>query len=113
MTHLPGAVFIVDTKKEQIAVNEAKRLGLPVVGIVDTNCDPEQVNYVIPGNDDAIRSIRLISSKIADAILEGRQVYEAKGGVRQEVPPEAPPSTEDALDIPEVVSVATEEEEVA
>ena len=73
MTKLPGVLFIVDPNNEEIAVAEAKRLGIPVVAIVDTNCDPDCIDYIIPGNDDAIRAIRLLSSKIADAILEGRQ----------------------------------------
>jgi small subunit ribosomal protein S2 len=76
MDRLPGAVFVVDPKKERIAINEARIIGIPSIGIVDTNCNPEDVDYVIPGNDDAIRAIRLISSKIADAALEGKQIYE-------------------------------------
>ncbi len=73
MDRLPGALFIVDPRKEHIAVAEARKLHIPVVGIVDTNCDPDEIDYVIPGNDDAIRAVRLISSAMADAILEGRQ----------------------------------------
>lgn len=73
MRRLPGALFIVDPRKERIAIAEARKLGIPVVAIVDTNCDPEEVDYVIPGNDDAIRAVKLIAAKIADAILEGRQ----------------------------------------
>lgn len=73
MKELPGALFIVDPKKERIAVNEARILGIPTVGIVDTNCDPDEIDYVIPGNDDAIRSIKLISQAISNAILEGKQ----------------------------------------
>lgn len=76
MTALPDAVFIVDPKKEHIAVAEANKLGIPVIAIVDTNCDPEEVDYSIPGNDDAIRSIRLFASKIADAYLEGSSELE-------------------------------------
>jgi small subunit ribosomal protein S2 len=76
MTSLPDAVFIVDPKKEHIAVAEANKLGIPVIAIVDTNCDPEEVDYTIPGNDDAIRSIRLFASKIADAYLEGASALE-------------------------------------
>ncbi|MBU5455773.1 30S ribosomal protein S2 [Caproiciproducens sp. MSJ-32] len=68
-----GAMFVVDPRKEKIAISEAKILGIPVVGIVDTNCDPEEVDYVIPGNDDAIRAVKLITAKIADGIIEGRQ----------------------------------------
>ncbi len=73
MKKLPGAMFIVDPRKEKIAVSEAKKLGIPVVAIVDTNCDPDEVDYVIPGNDDAIRAVKLIASTMADAIIEGRQ----------------------------------------
>ncbi|HHV29615.1 30S ribosomal protein S2 [Acetivibrio mesophilus] len=73
MKQLPGALFVVDPRKERIAILEARRLGIPVVAIVDTNCDPDEVDYVIPGNDDAIRAVKLIASKIADAIIEGRQ----------------------------------------
>jgi small subunit ribosomal protein S2 len=73
MKKIPGALFIVDPRKERIAIAEARKLGIPVVAIVDTNCDPEEVDYVIPGNDDAIRAVKLIASKVADAILEGRQ----------------------------------------
>ena len=73
MEKLPSAVFVVDPKKEKNAVAEAKKLGIPVVAIVDTNCDPDDADYVIPGNDDAIRAIKLISSVIADAVIEGKQ----------------------------------------
>ena len=68
-----GAMFVVDPRKEKNAISEAKILGIPVVAIVDTNCDPEEVDYVIPGNDDAIRAVKLIAAKMADAIIEGRQ----------------------------------------
>ena len=73
MDKLPGALFVVDPRKEKIAVSEAKKLGIPVVAIVDTNCDPDDVDYVIPGNDDAIRAVKLIAGAMADAIIEGRQ----------------------------------------
>lgn len=73
MKGMPAAIFVVDPRKEKIAVKEARTLGIPVVGIVDTNCDPDDVDYIIPGNDDAIRSIRLIAGRMADAIIEGRQ----------------------------------------
>jgi small subunit ribosomal protein S2 len=73
MKSLPDVMFVVDPRKEHIATLEARRLGIPIVGIVDTNCDPDEVDYVIPGNDDAIRSVKLISAKMADAILEGKQ----------------------------------------
>jgi len=75
---MPGAMFVVDPKNEAIAVREARRLGIPIIAIVDTNCDPDDVDYIIPGNDDAIRSIRLITSRIADACIEGSQRYEEK-----------------------------------
>ncbi len=73
MNSLPGALFVVDPRKEHIAVAEARKLHIPIVAIVDTNCDPDEIDYVIPGNDDAIRAVRLISSAMANAILEGRQ----------------------------------------
>lgn len=73
MKKLPGALFIVDPRKEKIAVAEAKKLGIPIIAIVDTNCDPDEVDYVIPGNDDAIRAVKLISATIANAIIEGRE----------------------------------------
>ncbi len=73
MTEFPGALFIVDPRKERIAVSEAKNLGIPIVAIVDTNCDPDEIDYVIPGNDDAIRAVKFISSVIANAIIEGRE----------------------------------------
>lgn len=73
MTKLPGALFIVDPRKERIAVSEARKLGIPIVAIVDTNCDPDEIDYVIPGNDDAIRAVKLLTGKVADAIIEGRQ----------------------------------------
>lgn len=78
MTKLPGAMFIIDPKNETIAVREGRRLGIPIVAIVDTNCDPEDIDYIIPGNDDAIRAIRLISSRISDACIEGRELYEER-----------------------------------
>jgi small subunit ribosomal protein S2 len=73
MKQLPGAIFIVDPRKERIAVAEGRRLGIPIVAIVDTNCDPDEIDYVIPGNDDAIRAVKLLTEKIADAVIEGNQ----------------------------------------
>lgn len=73
MREIPQAIFVVDPRKERIAIQEARKLGIPVVGIVDTNCDPDEIDYIIPGNDDAIRAVRLIASKMADAIIEGNQ----------------------------------------
>ena len=127
MDRLPGAIFVVDLKKERIAVSEARKLGIPSVGIVDTNCDPDEIDYIIPGNDDAIRAIRLFSSKIADAVIEGRQVYEKtlqeeepeEGVEPQEVMPgetETPPvekkekeAIEDSLSEPKEEPGETEE----
>jgi small subunit ribosomal protein S2 len=77
MDDLPGAVFVVDPSRERIAIKEARKLGIPVVAITDSNCDPEEIDFIIPGNDDAIRAIRLISSKIADACIEGHDLAEA------------------------------------
>jgi len=78
MSRLPGALFVIDPKNETIAVAEAKKLGIPVVAIVDTNCDPDPIDYVIPGNDDAIRAIRLLTSKMADAVIEGSRTRDAR-----------------------------------
>ena len=82
MRSYPGCLFVVDIKKEEIAVKEAKKLGIPVVGLVDTNCDPDKVDYVIPGNDDAIRAVKLVASVIANAVIEGNQ------GIAYRVPEE-------------------------
>jgi small subunit ribosomal protein S2 len=95
MEGLPGAIYVIDTKKEQIAVTEANKLGIPVIAIVDTNCDPDEVDYVIPGNDDAIRSISLVTSLLADAIREGqglgqRDLHEKATGAGQVFEPDAP-----------------------
>jgi small subunit ribosomal protein S2 len=78
MSRLPDAVFVIDSNKEQIAVREARKLGIPVVAVVDTNCDPSEVDYIIPGNDDALRAIRLFASKIADSVVEGSQLLTDK-----------------------------------
>ena len=91
MKGMPAAIFVVDPKKEKIAVKEAKILGIPVVGMVDTNCDPDDVDYVIPANDDAIRAVKLITSCMADAIIEAKQ-----GESFQEAPEEAPAEAEEA-----------------
>ena len=91
MRKLPGALFVVDPRKEHNAISEARKLGIPIVAIVDTNCDPDEVDYVIPGNDDAIRSIRLISAAMANAVMEGRQgedAEEAAEGEAAEAPAE-------------------------
>ena len=95
MDRLPDCVFIVDPRKEHIAILEARRLNIPIVGIVDTNCDPDEVDYIIPGNDDAIRAVKLIVSKMADAVIEANQgeaVYTAEDV-----------AVEEATDIEEVV----------
>jgi small subunit ribosomal protein S2 len=84
MTRLPGMVFVIDPNKEHIAVEEARRLGIPIVGLVDTNCDPDNIDFVIPANDDAIRSIRLFASKIADAAVEGGQVHQERLASRKD-----------------------------
>jgi len=91
MNGLPGAIFVVDPKKEAIAVREGRRLGIPIIAIVDTNCNPDEIDYIIPGNDDAIRAIRLITSRIADACIKGRQRLEEKQQAEadKEVEPES------------------------
>ena len=104
MEELPGVLFIVDPKKENIAILEAKKLGIPVVGLVDTNCSPENIDYVIPGNDDAIRSVKLIAEVIANACIEGKQ------GEAMEMATEEQPVEETAESMEEVV--ANEEEAV-
>ena len=86
MKKLPGALFVIDPRKEHNAIAEARKLHIPIVAIVDTNCDPDEVDYVIPGNDDAIRAIRLISSIMANAVLEGRQGQDAEAEAKDEAP---------------------------
>jgi small subunit ribosomal protein S2 len=76
MSQLPAAIFIIDPKRERLAVHEARRLGIPVIAVVDTNCDPDDADYLIPANDDAIRSVRLLAASIADAAIEGQTRYE-------------------------------------
>ncbi len=78
MASLPDALFVIDTKKEAIAIHEARKLGIPIIGVADTNCDPEEIDYIIPGNDDALRAIRLITSTVAQAYLEGKAIYQAQ-----------------------------------
>ena len=104
MNELPGVIFLVDPKKERIAILEAKKLGIPVVGLVDTNCNPEEVDYAIPGNDDAIRAVKLIADVMANAVIEGKQ------GESFEPEMEEQPVDEEATTIEEVV--ANEEEKV-
>ena len=98
MERLPDAIFIVDPHKEHIAVLEAKKLGIPVIAIVDTNCDPDDADYVIPGNDDAIRAIKLISSVMADAVIEGRQGEQTTEAPAAEENAEAPAADAGAVE---------------
>jgi small subunit ribosomal protein S2 len=93
MDRFPGALFVVDPKRERIAVSEAQKLGITTVAIVDTNCDPDEIDYVIPGNDDAIRAIRLFSSKVADAVIEGKRLREEElqGEISEGAPTETAP----------------------
>jgi len=117
MDKLPGAVFIVDAKKESIAVKEVKKLGVPLIAIADTNCDPDDIDYIIPGNDDAIRAIRLICSKIADACIEGHNLAEERLRAesdkeqKEEIAQglEVPPAEEDKGG-PEVIRISRKEE---
>ena len=88
MKKQPAAMFIVDPRKERIAVAEAKKLGIPIIAIVDTNCDPDEIDYVIPGNDDAIRAVKLIAGAMADAVIEGRQGMQGAAAVEEETPAE-------------------------
>ena len=105
MTKLPDAVFVVDPRKERIAVNEAKKLGIPIIAVIDTNCDPDPIDYIIPGNDDAIRSIRLFSSKLTDAIIQGRQQS------KREVAPDKDEEQEKQEEAPEVKAEGAPEPE--
>lgn len=119
MDELPGAVFIVDPKKESIAIKEARKLGIPVIAIADTNCDPDEIDYIIPGNDDAIRAIRLFCSKIAEACIEGHNLAEerlkAQAEVSQEQETAADESGESSVakedgSGPEVIFISKKEE---
>jgi small subunit ribosomal protein S2 len=106
MDEIPGAIFVIDPKREKIAVREAKKLGVPVVAVADSNCDPDEIDFIIPGNDDAIRAIRLICSKIADACIEGHNLADerqAEAELRKE--------QEAAAEAEAVVSVSGEGEE--
>ncbi len=105
MKEMPGVMFVVDPKKERIAILEARKLGIPVVGLVDTNCNPEDVDYAIPGNDDAIRAVKLIADVMANAVIEGRQGEDAE--ISEEMV-----SDEEATDIEEVVAEEKVEEKV-
>ncbi len=111
LLRLPDAIFVIDSNKEQIAVREARKLGIPVVAVVDTNCDPSEVDYIIPGNDDALRAIRLFASKIAESVIEGsqaatdKQVAEVQAAQQAEAAAAAEPTGEVAADIGEEVSM--------
>src|SRR5207248_5566701 len=102
MTRLPDALFVIDVRKEDIAVKEANRLGIPLIAVVDTNCSPEGIDYVIPGNDDALRAVRLFASRIADAVIEGQQMKaretegEAEATTEATAPTTAAPATSGA-----------------
>ncbi len=109
MGKLPEAIFVVDPKREEIAIKEARKLGIPILAIVDTNCDPDLVDMVIPGNDDAIRSIRLFTSKIADAVIEGQQLV----GAGEVGVVEAPVEVKEESDVVEEEQPAGEQQEVA
>jgi small subunit ribosomal protein S2 len=106
MAQPPSVMFVIDPRKETIAVQEANKLGIMVVSVVDTNCDPDNIDYVIPGNDDAIRAIRLMASKIADAVIEGRQAIAKESGAAME-------AAKDAGAVPAVAAVAAVEDTVA
>ena len=105
MEELPGVIFLVDPKKERIAILEAKKLGIPVVGLVDTNCNPEEVDYAIPGNDDAIRAVKLIADVMANAVIEGKQGESFEPEMEEQVS-----EVEEATSIEEVVENAEETE---
>ncbi len=106
MEKLPQILWVVDPKKEYIAVREAKKVGIPIVAIVDTNCNPDEIDYVVPGNDDAIRAVKLLTSKIADAVIEGQHLYMEKAGLEMAVQEEM--ATEEEKEA-KVAAVPTEE----
>ena len=106
MEELPGVIFLVDPKKERIAILEAKKLGIPVVGLVDTNCNPEEVDYAIPGNDDAIRAVKLIADVMANAVIEGKQGESFEPEMEEQIAE----TSEEATSIEEVVENAEETE---
>jgi small subunit ribosomal protein S2 len=123
MTRLPDAIFVIDSNKEQIAVREARKLGIPVVAVVDTNCDPTEVDYVIPGNDDALRAIRLFTSKISDSAAEGvqliddKQLADIQAAAQQAEAAAAAPPAEDAgaedISMEDVLGAGTRKKAVA
>ena len=110
MTRMPGAMFVVDPKNERIAILEAKKLNIPIIGLVDTNCNPEDVDYPIPGNDDAIRAVKLITDVMANAIIEGRQgeILEAETEMTEEVVSEEPTSIEEVVAAEETAETVAE-----
>jgi small subunit ribosomal protein S2 len=114
LNRLPDVLFVIDSNKEQIAVKEARKLGIPVVAVVDTNCDPSEVDYVIPGNDDALRAIRLFASKIADSVVEGsqaatdKQMADVTAGVQYSEAAEAAAATPEGVETPEGAPAAAE-----
>jgi len=120
MDRLPGALFVIDPRKELIAVKEARKLQIPIAAVVDTNCDPDDIDYIIPGNDDAIRAIKLFSSKIADAVMDGKRKYEEKIQAESDKTTaveltaseegDVPESVETKTDLPETETAATAEE---
>jgi small subunit ribosomal protein S2 len=109
MSRLPDAIFVIDSNKEQIAVREARKLGIPVVAVVDTNCDPSEVDYVIPGNDDALRAIRLFTSKISESIAEGAQLMTDKQVADMQAAADAAQVAADQTQVEEVAIDATED----
>ena len=112
MNRLPDAIFVIDSNKEQIAVREARKLGIPVVAVVDTNCDPSEVDYVIPGNDDALRAIRLFTSKISESIAEGAQLMTDKQVADMQAASDAAQAAADAAGeyVPEAAAVDASED---
>ena len=102
MNRLPDSIFVIDVRKEEIAVAEANKLGIPVIAVVDTNCSPEGIDYVIPGNDDALRAVRLFASRIADAVLEGQQMLTEGGATAEQ------PAAQESAAGTETAAVATE-----
>src|SRR5690625_1449227 len=112
MNKLPDAIFVIDPRKERIAIAEARKLNIPIVGIVDTNCDPDEIDYVIPANDDAIRAVRLLTSKMADAILEGKQGEETEVAEEAEAVEEVVSEEETTVEAEEVAVERSEERRV-
>src|SRR5262245_28980940 len=114
MTRLPDSIFVIDVRKEEIAVAEANKLGIPVIAVVDTNCSPEGIDYIIPGNDDALRAVRLFASRIADAVLEGQQTLTEGGAVVAEGAAEQPdePGVQPAAEAVEVKAVEPESSDI-